>query len=136
MKKRDLFLVIGAVLAAAVLLLVSFIANSGKTAEGTINVYVNGAFHTSAPIEKGKTLVIEQADGSKNVLRMTENGFFMEYSTCHNQLCVQQGTVDGGNWNIRSLGTHIICLPNRVDAELVLTDEDKQHAVDMDVPDV
>ena len=135
MKKRDLLLVIAVVLAAAAMLLVTKVANRGKTASGTINVYVDGAFYTSAPLVNGKTLVIEQPDGSKNVLRMTENGFFMEYSTCHNQLCVDQGTVDANNWNMRSLGTHIICLPNRVDAELALTEADKQ-AVDFDVPDV
>jgi len=135
MKKRDLLLVVSVVLAAGVLLLAGIISNSGKSAAGTINVYVDGAFYTSAPIVKGETLVIEQADGSKNVLRMTENGFFMEYSTCHNQLCIEQGTVDAQNWNMRSLGTHIICLPNRVDAELALTDSEKQ-AIDINAPDV
>ena len=135
MKKRDLLLVIGAVLVACVLLLVSMLTNMGKSAAGIINVYVNGAFYTSAPIRNGETLVVEQADGSKNVLRMTEDGFFMEYSTCHNQLCVEQGLVDAQNWNIRSLGTHIICLPNRVDAELALTDSEKQ-TIDIDAPDV
>ena len=111
------------------------LANNGKTATGTINVYVNGAFYTSATIEKDKLLTIEQADGSINVLRMTENGFFMEYSTCDNQLCVEQGTVDSQNWNKRSLGTHILCLPNRVDAELALTDSEKQE-IDINAPDV
>lgn len=135
MKKRDLLLVVAVVLAASAMLLVTKLANTGKQANGTINVYVNGAFHTSAPLVNGKTLTIEQADGSRNVLRMTENGFFMEYSTCHNQLCVEQGTVDADNWNMRSLGTHIICLPNRVDAELALTDEEKQQ-VDINAPDV
>lgn len=135
MKKRDLLLVVGIVLVAALLLAVGMLANRGKTATGTINVYVNGAFYTSATIEKDKTLTIEQADGSINVLRMTENGFFMEYSTCDNQLCVEQGTVNSQNWNTRSLGTHILCLPNRVDAELALTDSEKQE-IDINAPDV
>lgn len=42
----------------------------------------------------------------------------MESSTCHNQLCVQQGEVTRDNWSRRALGAHILCLPNRVDAEL------------------
>lgn len=135
MKKRDLLLIFAVVVIAAALLLSTKLLDSGKTAGQTINVYVNGAFYTSAPLVKGETLAIEQADGSKNVLRMTENGFFMEYSTCHNQNCVEQGTVDASNWNHRSLGTHIICLPNRVDAELALTDAEKQQ-VDINAPDV
>ena len=58
-----------------------------------------------------------------------------EYSTCDNQLCVEQGTVNSQNWNTRSLGTHILCLPNRVDAELALTDSEKQE-IDINAPDV
>ena len=95
-----------------------------------IAVYVNGALHTASPLIPGQDLVIAQEDGSQNVIRMTESGFFMQSSTCKNQDCIHQGSVTRENWSQRLLGTHIICLPNRVDVTLLVT------SADPDIPDV
>ena len=134
MKKRDLLLILTVVLIAAALLGVTVLSGSGKVAKGQMNVYVNGKLHDTVTIVNGKDYTVQQEDGSVNVIRMTENGFYMLSSTCHNQLCIGQGEANADNWNRRSLGTHVICLPNRVDVELVLT-EDKT-VIDPDAPDV
>lgn len=134
MKKRDLLLILTVVLIAAALLGVTVLSGSGKVAKGQMNVYVNGKLHDTVTIVNGKDYTVQQEDGSVNVIRMTENGFYMLSSTCHNQLCIGQGEANADNWNRRSLGTHVICLPNRVDVELVLTDE--QSVIDPDAPDV
>ena len=134
MKKRDLLLILTVVLIAAALLGATVLSGSGKVAKGQMNVYVNGKLHDTVTIVNGKDYTVQQEDGSVNVIRMTENGFYMLSSTCHNQLCIGQGEVNADNWNRRSLGTHVICLPNRVDVELVLTDE--QSVIDPDAPDV
>lgn len=134
MKKRDLLLILTVVLIAAALLGATVLSGSGKVAKGQMHVYVNGKLHDTVTIVNGKDYTVQQEDGSVNVIRMTENGFYMLSSTCHNQLCIDQGEANADNWNRRSLGTHVICLPNRVDVELALTDE--QSVIDPDAPDV
>ena len=134
MKKRDLLLILTVVLIAAALLGVTVLSGSGKVATGQMNVYVDGKLYDTVPIVNGRDYTVRQEDGSVNVIRMTENGFYMLSSTCHNQLCIGQGEANADNWNRRSLGTHVICLPNRVDVELALGDE--THVIDPDAPDV
>lgn len=134
MKKRDIILLLSVVLVAALLLGGTMILGSGKVAKGQMYVYVDGKLHDIVPIVNGKDYTVRQEDGSVNVIRMTENGFYMLSSTCHNQLCIGQGEANADNWNRRSLGTHVICLPNRVDVELALTDE--TTVIDPYAPDV
>ena len=132
MRKKEILIVAGIILLAALSLAAYRLLGRGKTATGKMNVYVNGALYASEPLRPGHTLTVTQPDGSTNVIRMTEGGFYMESSSCHNQLCVQQGEVTQDNWTTRMLGTHILCLPNRVDAEL----EVEADAVSPDVPDL
>ena len=134
MKKRDLLLVLSTVLIAVGLLVVMMIGNGGKTAKGQMKVYVDGKLYDTVTIVNGRNYEVKQQDGSVNVIRMTESGFYMLSSTCYNQLCIEQGEANADNWNKRSLGTHVLCLPNRVDVELVLTDE--KAVIDPDAPDV
>lgn len=120
-KKRDLLLVLPLLLLALLLFLI-IRPEHHQTAE-YVRIWVNSELYGEYPLQFGHEIVIEQETGEKNVLQMTEDGFFMASSTCHNQLCVSQGTVSESNYSRRSLGTHIICLPNRIDAELVLSAE-------------
>ena len=134
MKKRDLLLILAVVLIAGALLLVMTMSNRGKEAAGQMKVYVDGKLYDTVTIINGRNYEVKQQDGSVNVIRMTESGFYMLSSTCHNQQCIEQGEANADNWNKRSLGTHVLCLPNRVDVELVLTDE--KAVIDPDAPDV
>lgn len=134
MKKRDVFLILAVVLIAAALLLVMSMSNRGKEAAGRMKVYVDGKLYDTVTIVNGRDYEVKQKDGSVNVIRMTESGFYMLSSTCHNQLCIEQGEANADNWNKRSLGTHVICLPNRVDVELELTAD--KVVLDPDAPDV
>lgn len=101
-----------------------------KTAKDEIAVYVDGNLYLTSPIRPGEDLVIAQENGSENVIHMVEGGFYMQSSTCKNQDCVYQGSVTAENWKTRILGTHVICLPNRVDVTLLVESDDP------DVPDV
>ncbi len=56
----------------------------------------------------------------------------MDYSSCENQLCVQQGSVSAKNRFFRALGSQIVCLPNRVMIEL----EGGGNLPQGDLPDV
>ena len=134
MKKRDVLLLLIVVIVAALLLGGTMLLGRDKTATGQMNVYVDGTLRYTVELVAGKDFEVRQEDGSVNVIRMTENGFYMLSSTCHNQLCIGQGEANAENWNRRSLGTHVICLPNRVDVELVL--EGEKTVIDPDAPDV
>ena len=103
---------------------------SRQVARDEIAVYVDGKLHTTSPLRAGQDLTVEQEDGSVNVIRMTENGFHMQSSTCKNQDCVHQGDVTRDNWSQRLLGTRVICLPNRVDVVLMV------ESADPELPDV
>lgn len=103
---------------------------SRQVAKDEIAVYVDGKLYAASPLRAGQDLTVEQEDGSVNVIRMTENGFYMQSSTCKNQDCVHQGDVTRDNWSQRLLGTHVICLPNRVDVVLMV------ESADPELPDV
>ena len=103
---------------------------SRQVAKDEIAVYVDGKLHTTSPLRAGQDLTVEQEDGSVNVIRMTENGFYMQSSTCKNQDCIYQGAVTRDNCSQRLLGTHVICLPNRVDVVLMV------ESADPELPDV
>ena len=119
-KKKDIWLLLGALLLAGILLLVSRLTISGRAAAGVVRIYVDGRLYREEALGAERDIQIEQEGGETNILRLTEDGFYMAYSTCHNQLCVQQGPVTADNYITRALGTRIICLPNKVSAELVL----------------
>lgn len=130
MKRRDLVLIAALALLGLAVLTIALLQNSSKTSAGRMQVFVDGRLYTEVPLEAGKTLAIRQENGAENVIHMTKDGFYMESANCRNQDCVHQGPVTQDNWKTRVLGTHVICLPNRVDVVLV-TDE-----YDPELPDV
>lgn len=70
-------------------------------------------------------LIQTLADGStiENDIHVTSEGFYMEYSTCDNQNCVDEGEVTFENRDSRILGNAVLCLPNGVCLELYTIDE-------------
>ena len=79
-----------------------------------------------------KRVRVEQEDGSVNVIVIRDGSVHMDYSSCENQLCVQQGSVSAKNRFFRALGSQIVCLPNRVMIEL----EGGGNLPQGDLPDV
>ena len=129
-KRRDLILILCLALIAAGVLAGYTVANGKKAAKDEIAVYVNGELFTTSPLRPGEDLTVAQENGSVNVIRMVEGGFYMQSSTCKNQDCIYQGAVTRDNWQTRLLGTHVICLPNRVDVMLLV------DSADSEAPDV
>ena len=84
-------------------------------------ITVDGREYTRQSLSQPSTLVIRQEGGQENIVSVTENGAEMLRSTCDNQLCVHMGRVGPDNWEWRPNGAYIICLPNRVSIELVVT---------------
>lgn len=130
-KKKDLLLFLLVLALAGVLFLLQYINAKNTTALGIVRIWADGKIYREAALGKEETIIIRQDNGCENVVRLTENGFFMESANCHNQLCIGQGEVTTENYPLRSLGTHVLCLPNRVDVELVV-----ENSTDMDIPDI
>ena len=121
-----------AVIAVAAALI--FFGRPGATpvTEDTVIIRVDDREYLRVPLSQPQTVTIEQADGSVNVVEVSDHGAVMRSSTCHNQLCVHQGKVTYENYATRYYGQNIICLPNRVTVELVLSDGERSP----DAPDV
>ena len=119
---RNLAIMLILLAAALGMILFSLLSQGDKTPAGILRITVNGQFYADEPLGRERDVEIVQADGKRNVIHLTENGFYMQYSTCDNQLCVQMGTVTVDNYYLRALQNRVLCLPNGVSLELVLTD--------------
>ena len=121
--KRNLLIVAALLLAALGLILYGSLSQSGKVAAGTVRIIVNNQLYAEEPLGRERDVVIDQPDGRRNVVHITENGFYMKESTCKNHDCIGQGTVTTDNYSRRALQNQVICLPNQVILELALTDQ-------------
>jgi len=132
LQKRNL-VVIGVVLALALALFVVARLSGNETVTGRVIVYLDGERYAEGRLGQTEEIVVTGKDGEINVIAFTEDGFYMRHSSCDNQLCVNEGIVTKDNFARRALGTRIICLPNRVIAEL---ETDEVPETDMPMPDV
>ena len=71
------------------------------------------------PMDRDKIITIRQENGEINKVHITPEKVYMEYSSCDNQDCVQQGEIHMDTYKTRILGTYVICLPNNVTVEMV-----------------
>ena len=123
MDKKN-WLVIGLITAAILLMLaVSLLARPAVTVdENMVMITVDGKEYTRVPLSKPATVTVKQQNGCVNVVEVSDHGAVMLSSTCDNQLCVNMGEVTVDNWQFRPNQQFIICLPNRVSIELVVTE--------------
>lgn len=132
MIRRKDFLIVGlALLVAAGALLFTQVFGA-KGGADTVCVYVDGQLYAKRPLAQDGEIRVEQEDGCVNVIVIENGSVHMAFSSCDNQLCVQQGSVSETNRFFRALGSQIVCLPNRVMIEL-------EGGADMpqgDLPDV
>ena len=126
-------LILVMILCSAAALLYGASSMFGKKSAGRVLVLVNGEPYAEQDIRAGETIIVSQPDGCENVVRMTENGFYMQSANCKNQDCVHQGEVNGDNYLLRTLGTSVICIPNRVEIRLVLADDAAEPEIE--IPD-
>ena len=125
-------LIVGLALLVAAGALVFASVSGGKDGADTVCVYVDGTLYAKKPLAQDGEIRVEQEDGSVNVIVIRDGSVHMAYSSCENQLCVQQGSVSAKNRFFRALGSQIVCLPNRVMIEL----EGGGNLPQGDLPDV
>lgn len=115
MKKKDLFIIGAALLAAGIL----YIATAWRNAPAAfVIIYVGSEVYAKVPIDEYQTVTVDQGDGKVNVVTIDEEGVFMESASCKNQFCVRQGHVSLEKADALPLGRWIVCLPNGVTVEL------------------
>ena len=124
LKWKTSLILAGALILAGLLALILFSAPAPSVSASPdgdlVIITVAGEEKLRVPLSQPQTVTIHQADGTENVVVITEDGAYMERSTCHNQICVHSGKVTRDNWDFRPDGAFIICLPNQVSVELVV----------------
>lgn len=130
--KRGRIVILAIAAAALLMILIPGLARRNMRAERSLTVYLDGEKYLQTPLVSGKAIEIRQENGCVNVVRMTEDGFYMESSTCPNHECIEQGEVNADNWKTRKLLDRVICLPNRVVVQL----DTAAETADPDTPDV
>lgn len=123
MKRRDWLIVAIVLVASLTLLLLRPKADTTATAIAYLRITAPGQSFDPVPLTADQKIVIEQTDGSRNVIEVFQGGFRMIESNCKNQDCIHQGDVTLENMNTRALANEIICLPHKVVLDLVTGDE-------------
>lgn len=91
-----------------------------ETVRGYVVLTVGGRqYGDPIPMDRDKIITIKQESGAINKVHITPEKAYMEYSSCENQDCVQQGEIHMDTYQTRILGTYVICLPNNVTIEMV-----------------
>ena len=102
-----------------------------KSATREVRIYQGGKLVQTGHLGQSEDITVTGENGETNVIAFTENGVYMKSASCHNQLCIEQGHLTTENYASRFYRNEIICLPNRVTVELVLTSEEAAE-----IPDV
>ena len=130
-KRKDLLIIAAVLVVAAGWYGFTAFQNTKGSPDGSVRIYVDGRLYATARLGQAEPVVITQSNGETNTVAFTKDGFYMASSSCKNQLCVHQGTVTTGNYMLRAMGRQVICLPNRVVVELVVTEPPPDDAPDI-----
>ncbi|MDR0898320.1 MAG: NusG domain II-containing protein [Oscillospiraceae bacterium] len=132
--KKDIWVIAVVLLLAAALFLATYLPRMGQSLSGTVAVTVDGQPYATLRLDEDGEVRIARENGQENLIAIENGAVSMVYSTCHNQLCVNQGAITADNWTRRALGCSIVCLPHRVMVE-VLLDQGHPTLDDPDAPD-
>jgi hypothetical protein len=117
MRKADWFIIGGVLLLALVAFAASRLLQPADSA-ATVTIYVGGDVYARISADDYQAITIDQGDGKVN------GGVRMDSSTCKNQLCVKQGTLDTHSHSDEILlNNWIICMPNGVSIEVTGLEE-------------
>ena len=113
-RKRDLLLVIVILAVAAAGMLVNHFIHKKPAAQ--LEVQVDGQVIASYDLSEDLDTIIEGADGGTNHLIIQNGMAWVSEATCSDKVCVNQGKVQLN-------GQIIVCLPNRMTAQVVAPEE-------------
>ena len=96
-----------------------------QSASGYLFIILEGRIWGSEALGEERDITVDQGNGVVNVIHLQKDGFYMNSSTCDNQLCVGEGTVTLTNWQQRILGPCVYCLPHNLQLELVVPNAER-----------
>ena len=105
MKRRDLILIACALALAGALYAFSQLALGTKASN--VVVTVDGSEVLRRPLAMEDSYVVEQADGSRNVIRVEGGAVYMQEANCRDGLCIRQGRM-------KNAAKTIVCLPHKL----------------------
>ena len=105
MKRRDLILIACALALSGALYAVSQLTLGTKASN--VVVTVDGSEVLRRPLAMEDSYVIEQADGSRNVIRVEGGAVYMQEANCRDGLCIRQGRM-------KNAAKTIVCLPHKL----------------------
>ena len=105
MKRRDLILIACALALSGALYAVSQLTLGTKASN--VVVTVDGSEVLRRPLAMEDSYVVEQADGSRNVIRVEGGAVYMQEANCRDGLCIRQGRM-------KNAAKTIVCLPHKL----------------------
>ena len=109
--RKDIGLICGVLLAAALCWLISFGKGLGSYGEGVLQITVDGEVFGTYSLSKDRIIAIE----GTNICQIKDQKVKMTKADCPDQLCIHQ-------WTITREGGVIVCLPNQVVLEIISAD--------------
>ena len=105
MKRRDLILIACALALAGALYAFSQLTLGTKASN--VVVTVDGSEVLRRPLAMEDSYVVEQSDGSRNVIRVEGGAVYMQEANCRDGLCIRQGRM-------KNAAKTIVCLPHKL----------------------
>ena len=105
MKRRDLILIACALALAGALYAFSQLTLGTKASN--VVVTVDGSEVLRRPLAMEDSYVVEQEDGSRNVIRVEGGAVYMQEANCRDGLCIRQGRM-------KNAAKTIVCLPHKL----------------------
>lgn len=125
MKKRDVIIIVAVLAVAfAAFMAVSLLQSRENAVEDFVYIYVNDTLYEADPLDEDKLIEIDQGSGMVNHIQIKDGKVYMADSTCDNQDCVDQGSMDEENVDTRPMRNWVVCLPNGISIELRLAGEE------------
>ena len=114
-KKADLLLLALFVLSGLIPFILNSVEQTKKLSAYNVVITVNGADYGTYDLLQDQVIDIDpEGTDNHNELVIQNGSVYMNNASCHNQVCVDQGTISRVN-------EQIICLPNRVVVTIVGT---------------
>lgn len=95
MKKRDIIIIVAVLAVAFAAFIAANLFQSRESGvEDFVYIYVNDTLYEAAPLSEDKLIEIDQGNGMVNHVQIKDGKVYMADSTCENQDCVDQGSMD------------------------------------------
>lgn len=116
--RKDVWLIAGVGLFVALAMLAITYFKPQLAGAAQVVIKSNGAEIGRYPLEEDRAIPV-QTEYGYNLVMIEHGSVFVKQADCQNQDCVAQGAMSLDNYTQRFLGNLILCLPHKLEIELV-----------------